>query len=389
MQKFQFCLPVNYHFGSGVVDEMMKESLPGKRALLVTGGKTIETNGTLSRVKEILEKRCEFVVVVNNVPSNPTRSFVMKAAEICRDEHMDFVVGLGGGSSMDSAKAVAAMAVNDGDLWNYVTVGTGGKKSFAVKPLPVILITTTAGTGSEGNRVAVITNEVTGEKVGIRIAYPQMSYADPELTLSIPPQTTAIQGFDALCHNMEAYFSIPATPFSDALIVDAVRRIFEFLPCAVLNGSDIEARENMTYAASVGGMVISISSCSGAHTIEHMLSGINPKIAHGQGLAMISQAFHAKIAEHAPLRYAEMADALKLTDPAMNEKEKAKQFLCALGQLMTDCGLTGLTLKDFNFSSKDYPRMIELVHTIAGGRLSRDRYSLSDEDIVEIFDQSL
>ena len=160
LESFLFDLPVKIRFGCGVMDEIQKSSLPGKGIMIVTGGKTIRSNGTYDRLRNMILPKAEHVTLFDNVKANPTLQDVMQGAEIARENRIDCVIGLGGGSSMDTAKGIAAMAVNPGSLWDYTASGSGAGKSIENKPLPLIAIPTPAGTGSEANKTAVITDAV-------------------------------------------------------------------------------------------------------------------------------------------------------------------------------------------------------------------------------------
>lgn len=389
MNSFSFNLPVNLRFGCGVLDELAKHELPGKRLLIVTGGKSVKANGTLDRILEMTAKKTEACFVLDGAIPNPTREWVMEGTEFARQHAVDVVLGVGGGSSMDSAKAIAAMIPNEGDLWDYVSVGSGKKQSMAHPMLPLIMIPTTAGTGSEGNKTAVITNMATNEKFGIRVGFASQSYVDPELTLSVPARLTALQGYDAMCHCMEALVSPKATPISDAWALQGVKELFAWLPAAVKDGRDIEARTHVMYAASLGGMVIFISSCTSAHTIEHALSGYQPNVEHGAGLAMIADAFHGKIASEAPQRYAEVAEALGLGAGASSLEAKAMSLVDALRDFREKCGIGNLRLRDYGYSENDIDRLVEMTHIVAGGPLSRDRYIMNDDELAEVLERSL
>ena len=388
LDSFTFEIPARLRFGCGVMDELQKSTLPGKRVMIVTGGTTIRKNGTVDRLLKMVQPKAELVLLFDEVNANPSLSSVMKGAEIARQNGVDCVIGIGGGSAMDTAKGIAAMAVNDGSLWDYTASGSGGGKSMSVKPLPLIVIPTTAGTGSEGNKTAVITDTERHEKIGIRTDFVHSAYVDPELTLSIPPQHTAEQGFDAFCHCLEAFLSVKANPFSDVLALAGLKALWKWLPKAYENGSDIEARYWVCYGSMMGGMVLFLSSASGAHTIEHMLSGLNPSVSHGGGLAMIFDAFHAKEAENVPQRYAEAADALNIA-VGKTEAEKAETLLKEMHNWKSSLGLDGLHLRDHGFDKGDVGKMVDMVHWVGGGPLTRDRYRLTDDDLAEILLKSM
>ena len=207
MQFVDFA-PVKLVFGPGRLEALRTEPLPGTRALLLTSnGRSMERIGALARVTAILEERGVAVVHMGVVEPNPTVSTVMKVAARMKDERCDFLVALGGGSVMDCAKISGLMATNPGELWDYVQGGTGGRRAFEHDPLPLVAITTTAGTGSEVDAGGVITNPETREKVGIGHpgCFPKLAIVDPELMVSVPPALTAYQSFDALFHAVEGY----------------------------------------------------------------------------------------------------------------------------------------------------------------------------------------
>ena len=388
MDSFSFQIPTQIHVGIGKLQELQNVKLPGKKPIIVTSGKSIKKYGYLDQLMNILSDLQVEFVVFESVVQNPTKRNVEEIVEVFRKNQCDFVIGFGGGSSIDAAKAAAAMLVNEGDLWDYVQIGTGKKKSFAHDPIPLIAIPTTAGTGTEGNATAVITNEATGEKVGIGCCFPRISLVDPALTVNISPIYTAFQGFDALFHCMEAYIAKKAIPISNPLALDGLRIIFNHLSIAVNHGEEVDARAHMAWGATLGGMVICLSSCTTAHNIEHSLSGINPEVVHGAGLIIISGAFHRFGAKQIPEKYAAMGDAIGVTTPHQTVQEKAQAFLDAFEQLKSDCGVGKLCLRDYGFVESDFDEIIEKSHVIAGGAFSRDLYAISDVDLKTILLES-
>lgn len=389
MKNFSFQIPTQIIFGSGTLEQLNTISLPGKKAMIITGGTSVQKYGYLDQVYKILKYRNIDHVLYDKVVPNPIRKNVMEARDIAREKKCDFFIGLGGGSSIDTAKSVAMMMTNPGDLWDYVPVGQGGKKDFTQKGFPLIAIPTTAGTGTEGNPTSVITNEITGEKVGIRCEFPIISIVDPDLTININPRYTTYQGFDALFHNIEAFISQKANPFSDLLALEGVRLIFENLPEAVRNGMNIEARSAVSWAATLGGMVLCLASATSAHVIEHSLSGIDPTVIHGEGLIMISKAFHQLGAERIPELYSKLAFAIGMGDSKKTVQENAKAFLDALEALKIACGVGGLNLSDHGFTEDDIDRIAEGAYVIGGGALTRDQYKITDQDLKEILRNSM
>lgn len=389
MQTYRFSIPTELFYGIGALEKLKTEPLPGEKALVVTGGNSIRKHGILDRVLTILAGRSIRTVLFDRVTPNPVRETVMSGAEIAKAERCDFVIGLGGGSAIDAAKAIAMMTTNPGDIWDYVQVGSGGRKAFPVRGLPLVVIPTTAGTGTEGNPVGVLTKTESGEKVGMVCEFPVKSIVDPELTLGIVPSYTAFQGFDALFHSLEGYLSVRSTPVSDVWAIEGIRNIFSYLPAAVQDGRNLEARTAVSFASMLAGMVICISSCTGAHTIEHSLSGKVPSLPHGEGLILISRAFHAFGARRIPERYALIADAIGVAVPGESDERNAARFLDALEELKIACGVDRLRLSDHGFNEADIPGLIESTLIIGGGALVRDRYPIGRDDLAAMLRASL
>ena len=196
---FNLFTPTKLLFGRGKLNELGNQKLPGKKALLlISSGKSVKVNGTLDRVTAQLEKAGIAYTICNNVHENPSKEVVMEAAACAKENGCDFILALGGGAVLDSAVAVAAMATNPGDLWDYVCGGTGKAQPLQHPGLPIVTIATTSGTGSEINCWGVISNLETKEKIGFGnpMLTPVLAIVDPELMKTVPPKYTAYQGFD-------------------------------------------------------------------------------------------------------------------------------------------------------------------------------------------------
>ena len=230
--QFVFETPTRLIFGPGKLDALRTEKLPGKKALLLTSrGGSVVRSGALARVTAALDAQQIEWVHLAIVEPNPLSTTVMTGANRAREEGCDFVIGLGGGSVMDCAKAIALCTTNDGDIWDYVQQGQGGRKQITATPIPIVAITTTAGTGSEVDAGGVITNPVTQEKCGIGhpTLLPKIAIVDPELMLSVPPMLTAYQGFDALFHAIEGYVTKRPNYLSEMYALASVRHCAEGL----------------------------------------------------------------------------------------------------------------------------------------------------------------
>ena len=197
----------------------------------------------------------------------------MEAAAVARENKCDFIVALGGGAVLDAAVAVAAMATNPGDLWDYVNGGTGKAQPLVNPGLPIVTIATTSGTGSEINCWGVISNLQTNEKIGFGFPSlnPVLAIVDPELMKTVPPKYTAYQGFDALFHNTEVMISRFLNVLSEPVALSAIENIAKYLPRAVKDCNDIEARTGVAYGSTIAGLTMQLTSTTAEHSMEHAM----------------------------------------------------------------------------------------------------------------------
>lgn len=379
---FQYFIPTKILFGTGKLNELSKIKLPGTRALIViSNGTSMKKYGYLDKVQNLLKENGVDSLVFNKVSQNPTLSNVMDGAAIAKREDCDFVVGLGGGSSIDAAKSIALMSTNTGNYWDYVSGGTGGGRAVPNKPLPIIAITTTAGTGSEADPWTVITKEDTNEKIGFGTedTFPLVSIVDPELMTTVPPILTAYQGFDALFHATEGYIANISTPLSDILALKSIELIAKNLPKAVKNGNDIEARTNVALANTLSGMVESTSSCTSEHSMEHALSAYYPKLPHGAGLIMLCESYYSFFEDKIPEKLIEMAKAM-----GESGIEGPPSFIIALRKLMNSCNVNNLKMSEYGIREIEIPKIAENARNTMGGLFALDRYTLSLDETIEI-----
>ena len=370
---YEFYLPTKLLYGAGCLSALGGCALPGRKALLVTSaGQSAKRHGYLGRVEEQLTQAGVRAVLYDQITPNPTKAEVMAGAALCRKEGCDFVLGLGGGSSIDAAKAISVMARNPGDYWDYVSGGTGKGKAVPNAPLPVVAVTTTAGTGTEADPWTVTTNEKT---------FPVLSVVDPELMVSVPPRLTAYQGFDALFHSTEGYLNRTASPISDLMALEAIRLIGKSLPRAVRDGADLEARGDVALANTLSGMVETLSGCISEHSIAHAMSAYHPKLPHGAALIAISKAYYQKLIRLGACRerMAAMARALGKSDA-----ERPEDFLTALDALQKECSVDGLALSSFGMSPEEFPALTRNARETMGGLFEVDPVAVSDGDVLEI-----
>ena len=274
--NFDFRNPTRILFGSGTLNELGAQPMPGRKALLLlSGGQSAKVSGAYERTLEQLRKAGVGTVEFAKVMENPVKDMVMEGAAFARDNGCDCIVALGGGAVLDSAVAIAAMAVNPGDLWDYVNGGTGKGKPLANPGLPIVTIPLTAGTGSEVNCWGVISNPETSEKIGFGdpTLVPVLAVVDPELMKTVPPRYTAYQGFDALFHNTEVMMSNGVNILSETIALSAIENICRYLPRAVRDGNDLEAREHVAYGSTMAGITMQLTSTTAQHSMEHAMSG--------------------------------------------------------------------------------------------------------------------
>ncbi len=387
--SFNMYAPTRVLFGAGRLNDLHEQVLPGRKALLViSNGNSTRKNGALARTESQLEQAGVSVVIFDRIEANPLKSTVMAGAASARENGCDFVVALGGGSVMDASKAIAAMATNEGDLWDYVGGGTGKGEPLGVAPLPVVAITTTAGTGSEVDAWGVVSNDGTNEKIGFggddRL-FPVLAIVDPELMLSVPPKFTAYQGFDALFHSTEVYISKFANLMSDMVALTAIEAVAVNLSRAVQDGLDLEAREKVAFGNTISGYSMVAGCCTSEHSLEHAMSAYHHDLPHGAGLIMISKAYYEHFIEKHVCddRFTRMAQAM-----GMKDAKRAEDFITMLVKLQKDCGVDGLKMSDYGIRAEEFETLAMNAMETMGGLFASDPAPLSVDDCVRIFEKS-
>lgn len=374
---FKYFLPVNIEFGSGKVAKAGELTKPyGKKALIVTGHSSAKKSGLYDKVKDSLKAEGIDSVLFDKVTQNPLTTTATEGAAFAKENGCDVVVAIGGGSIMDCAKAIAFLAVNDGDVSDYIF----GKKASDTA-LPIILIPTTCGTGSEGNGFAVLTNPDNGDKKSLRCnaIVAKVSIVDPECMMTMPKHVLASVGFDALCHNMEAYTSKIAQPFTDALSLYAVDLIAHNLVDVYKGTGNKESWEKITLASTIGGMVINTAGVTLAHGMEHPASGLKD-IVHGKGLAALTPTIIEASYQGAPEKFAKLANLFG--------GEKAEDLAGKVRELLEDIELT-CTLSDLGIEEKDIPWMAENCMKVSAPSIANNPVVFSQEEIAEIYKKAL
>ncbi len=353
LKSFQFRTRI--FSGIGAISGLgeLAKSIGGKKYLLVADP-SLQSHGILESARKSLKDANIGGEVSLKVEPEPYLDNADAAAEIGRDIQADVVIGLGGGSAMDTAKAAAVLLTNYGKAEQYI-----GLNVVKIKGVPTIMIPTTAGTGSEVTFTAVFTNRHTKAKGGINsvLMFPDAALLDPELTLSLPPEVTASTGMDALTHAIESVTSLSSTVFTESLSFTAVRLITESLRTAVYRGSDIKAREKMLLGSLFGGLALADAGVGAAHALAYPLGG-NYRIPHGLANAILIphvMEFNLPAAERAMALIAknmgERVDSLSM-------RWAAEAAVDAVRTLCDDIGIPA-GLSDINVPMDDIPMLVE------------------------------
>ena len=386
--NFDFNNPTKILFGSGKLNELGSQPLPGKKALLLmSGGKSAKVSGAYDRTLEQLHKAGVEAAEFAKVMENPVKEMVMEGAAFAKENCCDFIVALGGGAVLDSAVAVAAMATNPGDLWDYVNGGTGKGQPLINPGLPIVAITLTAGTGSEVNCWGVISNLETKEKIGFgyQELTPVLAVVDPELMKTIPAKYTAYQGFDALFHNTEVMMSNGVNILSETIALSAIENIANYLPRAVKDGNDLVAREHIAYGSTMAGIAMQLTSTTAQHSMEHAMSAYHHNLPHGAGLIMISVEFARYFIE----RHACDEQLIKMARVmGMPNADKPEDFITALQQLQKDCGVDDLKMSDYGIQKDECMTLAVNARETMGGLFLANPCPMSDEECAGIFEKA-
>lgn len=389
MMNFVFNNPTKLLFGVGKLGELHNEELPGKKALLLlSAGQSVHKNGSYDKTVEELKLAGVEYVEFAKIMENPLMEVVEEGGAFAKENGCDFIVALGGGAVLDSSVAVATMATNPGRLWDYVFGGTGKGQPIPNKPLPIVTIATSSGTGSEMNEWGVICNEQEHEKIGFgdsKLLKPVIAVVDPTYMTTVPPKYTAYQGFDALFHNTEVMMSTSLNIMSEAIALSAIENIAKYLPRAVKDGNDLEAREHVAYGSTMAGITMQLTSTTAQHSMEHAMSAYHRNLQHGAGLIMISYEF-AKffIDKHAcDDRFIKMAKAM-----GVENADSPYAFLDALKQLQIDCGVDDLKMSDYGFDKSECMTLAVNARETMGGLYAANPCEVTDEDIAGIFERS-
>jgi alcohol dehydrogenase class IV len=382
--RFEFATATRIIFGPGTIEEVAGEAAGmGKRAFVITGRST-ERAGPL--LEQLSKHAIEYVTF--SVPTEPTTTIVSEAVKQARGAKSDLVIGIGGGSTLDTGKAIAAMLTNSGKLLDYLEV-VGEGNPLTETPAPYIAIPTTAGTGAEVTRNAVLAVPEHQVKVSMRspLMLPRLAVVDPELTHSMSPSTTASTGLDALTQLIEAYVSNKANPMTDGICCEGLKRAGHSLRKAYENGGDSNAREDMALASLFSGLVLANAKLGAVHGFAGPLGGMI-SAPHGVICARLLpfvcetnvQALHSREPSSPALaRYDEVARILTGKDSARAaDGVEWIQNLCK--------ALTVPPLTAFGLEEEDFPTVVAKAQKSSS--MKGNPISLTDDELMEILERS-
>lgn len=381
MNQYAFCNPVKYLFGSGVIRQLGTHAASlGKKALVVTTSSG--RYGDL--IRSLLAEAGVDSRLYTGVQPNPLASTVRQGADLAEASGCDLIIGLGGGSAMDTAKGIAFLAGKEGGIFDYITGERTGNSA-----LPIICITTTAGTGSEGNATAVFTNDVTLDKKGLvnPLIYPKVSFIDSDFMFSLPKHLIAGPGCDALFHAFESYISKDRTPISEMYSLEAMRLSIENLPKVYHDPSNREAWEKVILANTLAGIAIGCAGTTIPHALGQPVSG-QLNVAHSDSLVCLYPAFMKFTAQAAPEKFAVLARLLGCNTQGLSVEEAAQMSICAMIDFLKNIDAYK-KLSQFGVTEAHIPALAESATTIMKVVLNKNPIVPDLNQVKELYMESL
>lgn len=367
-------------FGNGSFHTLVShiQELNAKNPLVVID-KNLADTGFQEAVANLLIPVGMKYTLFDKVEPEPRIELADEGAALAVKNKCDIVIGIGGGSAMDVAKAIAVLATNKGGAVDFL-----GLNKVPKPGLPKIMIPTTAGTGSEVTFTAVFIRKNLKKKEGMNspYLYPELALLDPELTLSLPPRPTAETGIDALCHAIESYTSVNASPMSELLSLQAIALISENLRTCVHDGKNLKARENMLLASLYAGLGLANAGVTAVHSLSYPLGG-KYGIGHGMANTLMLPATMAFNLPAALDKFADVAEAMGEITDDLPVREAAYLALEAVEALIDDCGIAS-SLAEFGIKEKDFPALADVALTVARP-LENNPRKVTKENAIEIY----
>ena len=376
----EFIIPGQIITGSGALD--MAEPMLGKfgkRAMIVTDKVMIEL-GNCAKVENALKNQGVEYTIYSEIVGEPTDIMIANGLEKYKKEECDFLVALGGGSPIDSMKAIGSLVADGGNISDYMG------KVIDVKMPPMVAVPTTAGTGSEATQFTIITDTKRDIKMLLKgkVLMPSLAVIDPQFTMTAPPKITAATGLDALCHAVEAYTSKKAQTLSDTFALSAVQRIFKYLPIAFHDGTNVEARVQMSVAALEAGIAFNNSSVTLIHGMSRPIGALF-HVAHGLSNAMLIKVCLTYALPGAYDRFAELGRMTGVAAAGDSEQEASEKFLAATIALTEE--LETPSLEQFGIEKEAFFEVIgKMAHdAMESGSPQNTRRAVAQADIEKMY----
>ena len=376
----EFIVPGQIITGSGALT-MAEETLKGlgKKALIVTDKVMIQL-GNCAKVETALKNQGIDYAIYSEIVGEPTDTMIENGLKVYKENGCDFLVALGGGSPIDSMKAIGSLVVNGGNISDYMG------KVIDVEMPPLVAIPTTAGTGSEATQFTIITDTKKDIKMLLKgkVLMPKLAIIDPQFTMTAPPKITAATGLDALCHAVEAYTSRKAQTLSDSFAMSAVKRIFKYLPVAFHDGKNEEARIQMSVAALEAGIAFNNASVTIIHGMSRPIGALF-HVAHGLSNAMLMKECLGFALEGAYDRFADLGRAIGVADATDEDKAAAEKFLSAIEGIVKE--LETPTLAEFGIDKEEFFKVIDKMayDAMDSGSPQSTMREVSEEQVKQIY----
>ncbi len=385
MDNFNFYSPTEFVFGKGMENDCGEyvKKYGGSRVLIHYGSGSAVRSGLLDRVKASLDKSGIYYVLLGGVKPNPRDTLIYEGIRLCREENVDFILSVGGGSCIDSAKGIALGVPYDGDFWDFYGTGKPVEKA-----LPIGTVLTIAAAGSEGSGASVVTKEdgMLKRDTGSDLLRPRFSILNPELTQTLPPYQTACGATDIMAHVFERYFTnTKEVEITDRLCEAVLLTMVKETPRVIKNPDNYEARANIMWAGTVAhNDIIGVGRSQdwNSHGIEHELSGLYD-CAHGAGLAVIMPAWMEFVYKHNVMRFAQMA--VRIWGCEMNfenPEETALKGIACFRKFLHEIGMP-INFAELGAKEDDIPVLVEKFGL--GDGKTGGFVALSSEDVAEIY----
>jgi alcohol dehydrogenase class IV len=383
MKTFSFTGAKKIVFGRGSFASLPEHIIELKimRPLIVLDKNLAET-GFGKKIDSVLAKTGIGYVIYDKTAPEPPLELADEGTILALKKKCDGVIGIGGGSAMDLAKAIAVLVANKGKAEDYL-----GLNRVPGPGLPKIMVPTTAGTGSEVTFTAVFIRKKLKKKEGMNSQhlYPELALLDPELTLSLPPHPTAATGIDALCHAIESYTSVNASPMSEMMSLDAIRLISENLRTAVHDGTNIEAREAMLLGSLYAGLGLANAGVTAVHSLSYPLGG-KYGISHGLANTIMLPRVMAFNLPGALEKFVDIAEVMGEIVDDLPLREAAYLAVEAVEALIEDCGIM-TTLEELEIPESDFPELAKVAMTVARP-LANNPCKMTLEEMVELYQEA-